>query len=466
MEQTANSIRVLSIRGQIIEVEFVGEEPTLHDILILKDKPTVRMEVYTSSGNSRYYCLLLTSGSKLARGSELVNTKAPLHIPVGQGILGRVVDIFGNTQDGGAELTHVEPQSIYNEPPAYEEISTHQEILETGIKIIDFFSPIIKGGKIGLFGGAGVGKTVLLTEIIHNVVQKSSNSQTAQNLSVFAGVGERIREGQELYESLKETGALPYSSLVFGPMGENPAIRFLTSYAGATICEYFRDALKKDVLFFIDNVYRFAQAGNEISLLMNTIPSEDGYQATLDSEMASLHERLVSNKTNAISSIETVYIPNDDILDQGVQSVFPYLDSIATLSRQVYQEGRLPAIDILSSLSSAINPDVAGQEHYDAALAAQALLKKAISLDHIVSLVGESELSADDQLTYRRAKKLKNYMTQSFFVTQTQTGREGKYVPMGQTIADVQAILSGKADEVSEEKLLFIGALQEALVTK
>lgn len=410
-----------------------------------------------SSKDQTYYCLLLSAGSNISKGAKVINTKRSIQVPVGEGVLGRVIDIFGAPRDGLGEIKRSVDRSIYQKPPPYQEISTRQDILEIGIKSIDLFSPIIKGGKIGLFGGAGVGKTILLTEIIHNIIML----QKTKNVSVFAGVGERVREGQELWESLKKSEVLPSVTLVLGTMGENSAVRYLTGFAAAAIAEYFRDELKSDVLFFIDNMFRFAQAGNELSTLMNTLPSEDGYQATLDSEMASIHERLVSTKNNAISTIEAIYIPNDDILDQGVQAIFPYLDSYVILSRAVYQEGRLPAVDLISSTSSAVDPDIVGKTHYDVALRAQDVLKKSISLDHIVSLVGESELSHEDQLVYRRAKKLRNYMTQSFFVAQNQTGRPGKYVDRLTTVSDVNEILGGVYDDVEDDKFLYIGTVKE-----
>ncbi len=302
-----------------------------------------------------------------------------------------------------------------------------------------------------------MGKTILLTEIIHNVVVL----RQSKTVSVFAGVGERSREGHELYETLSSKNVLSSVALVIGAMGENSVIRFLTGYSAVTIAEYFRDNLQKDVLFFIDNIFRFAQAGNELSLLMNSIPSEDGYQATLASEMASFHERLSSVTTSAITTIEAIYVPNDDILDQGVQAIFPYLDATIVLSRSVYQEGHLPAVDILASSASSLNPDVVGQAHFDTALEAQSVIKQAVALERIVSLVGESELSTEDRLIYQRARKIKNFMTQSFFVAENQTGRKGVYVERNSTVEDVAAILAGKYDNVDEQKLLFIGNLKE-----
>lgn len=450
--------KIIRVQGQIVEIEFAEHMPSLHDLLILESDPNTKIEVIRSSSPNKFYCLCLTSTAKLYRGARVMNTNKPILVPVGQGVLGRVMDIFGQELDGLGKINYAEKKPVYGNPPVYSELSTHQEILETGIKAIDFFAPLVKGGKIGFFGGAGVGKTLLLTEVIHNVI--ILHKGTGENVSVFAGVGERTREGQELYSTLSSQGVLPSVSLVFGSMGANPAVRFLTGFTATTVAEYFRDNLKKDVLFFIDNVFRFAQAGNELSVLMNTIPSEDGYQATLASEMASFHERLVSNQTNSISTIEAIYVPNDDILDQGVQAIFPYLDSIVILSRTIYQEGHLPAIDLTSSTSANLNAGIVGDLHYEVAPLAQNLLKKAVGLDRIVSLVGESELSSDDKLIYNRARKLRNYMTQSFFVAESQTGRKGVYVPRLTTVEDVNDLLNGKYDDVPEEKLLYIGSIK------
>lgn len=454
---------ITGVRGQVVEVSFTGNKPDTHDILVLADNSDVKMEVYTSSGRlDSYYCLLITDSSEVPRGAKVINTHQPITIPVGDEILGRVMDLFGEPIDGQKAIQTATQWPIYRSVPPYTEIATPNEILVTGIKGLDLFCPILKGGKIGLFGGAGVGKTILLLEIIHNFVQMSTSNSMEKNLSVFAGIGERTREGQELYESVQMGGVLPFTSLVYGPMGANPAVRFLTGYSAVTIAEFFRDILKRDVMFFVDNVFRFAQAGNELSLLMNMIPSEDSYQSTLSSEMAALHERLVSTKNNSITSIEAVYIPNDDILDQGVQSVLPYLDSSIILSRTIYQEGRLPAIDFIPSTSSALTPEMVGEMHYKTALQAQSILKKAVSLERIVSLVGESELGAEDQITFKRAKILRNFLTQSFFVTEKQTGRKGAYVPLDITVKDTYDIISGVYDTMSEDKFLYIGSAQEA----
>jgi F-type H+/Na+-transporting ATPase subunit beta len=449
--------KIVGIQGQIIEVEFKNIQPSVHDILVLEEDQNIKMQVASPSGPQSFFCLSLSPTNKLYRGLTVVNTKKPIMIPTGPGLLGRALNIFGEPIDGQGPIKKQAEIPIYSEGLDYGDIVKCNEVLETGIKAIDFFSPMTRGGKIGLFGGAGVGKTVLLTEIIHNVVILHRD----KNVSVFAGVGERTREGHELYETLAERKVLQSVSLVLGTMGENPAIRFLTGYTAVALAEYFRDGLKKDVLFFIDNIFRFAQAGNELSVLMNTIPSEDGYQATLTSEMAGLHERLISNKDNSITSIEAIYVPNDDILDQGVQAIFPYLDSSAVLSRNIYQEGLLPAIDLLSSSSANLNPETVGQLHYNTSLKASNLLKQATSLNRIVSLVEESELSPSDKLVYERAKKLRNYMTQNFFVTENQTGKRGSYVSRETTVADVNDLLSGKYDSITDDKFSYIGSIKE-----
>lgn len=454
---------IISIRGQVLEIDFPKVKPSVRDLLLLESDRNVKMLVHSAESENRFFCLLLTDQANLARGSKVINTGKTMTGLVGKGVLGRIINIFGDPLDNQGAIKDTEERPIMRFAPVYSDYPVTEGILETGIKVIDLFCPLLKGGKMGLFGGAGVGKTVLLTEIIHNIVQVSKTPEAKKSVSVFAGIGERTREGQELFESLKQGGVLPFTSLVFGPMGENPAIRYLTALSATTVAEYFRDEMDENVLFFIDNVFRFAQAGNELSLLMNIIPSEDSYQPTLTSEMASLHERLVSTRNAGITTIEAIYVPNDDILDQAVQSVLPYLDSSLILSRNVYQEGILPAVDILQSTSSALNTQVAGIAHYATALKAQSLLKQAVALDHIVSLVGESELSKPDQISYKRAKILRNYMTQSFFVTATQTGRPGKYVPLKHTIKDVNDILSGTYDTVSEDKFLFIGTAIESM---
>lgn len=449
--------KVVGVKGQIIEVEFLEEKPAIHDVLLAKDDETVKMEVYTSASPTSFFCLGLTHTTPLHHGSEVISTGESIKIPVGKEMLGRVVDSLGEPQDGMGPIASKESRPIIAPDIGYANVTIPKELLETGIKVVDFFTPIVKGGKVGLFGGAGVGKTVIISEIIHNLVILNPE----QNVSVFTGVGERTREGEELFETLKESKVMQGVSLIYGSMGENPAIRFRTAFTGVTLAEYYRDSLGKDVLFFIDNIYRFAQSGYELSTLMNAIPSEGGYQSTLTSEMASFHERLVSTLKNAITTVEAIYVPADDLTDSGVQAIFPYLDSGIILSRNVYQEGRFPAIDILSSNSSSLNPDIVGDEHYQTALDAQTLLKKATALERIVSLIGESELSTEDQTVYKRSKMLKNFMAQNFTVVETQTGKKGVFVPVKDTVADVRAILDGKVDMLQPEDFLYIGTLKD-----
>lgn len=448
---------VVSIRGQVAEVEFLEDAPAAHEILELESDPRVRMKVYSSSVQGTFYCLVLSGSDKLSRGAKVINTGNTMSIPVGDEVLGRVLNVFGEAVDWGKPIESKLRLPIFSSAPGSEIVSTRSEIWETGIKVLDLFAPLLKGGKMGLFGGAGVGKTLLLTELMHNVMTAKPG-----NASVFSGVGERTREGHELYTGLKEKGLLQYVCLIFGPMGENAAIRFLTGLAGVTMAEYFRDK-GRDVLFLVDNVFRLAQAGNELSTLMNRIPSEDGYQSTLTSEMAAFHERLVSTNKGVISAIEAIYVPSDDLLDYGVQSIFPYLDSVVTLSRFVYQQGRMPAVDILNTSSSALTPEVVGQQHYETAVKAQVLLSKAQSLERMVALVGESELSPENQLIYKRAEKIKNFMTQSFYVAEEQTDRPGVFVPLSETISGVIAILEGRADQIPEDKLKYIGKLTNGL---
>lgn len=449
--------RVISIKGQIVEVEFLGEKPRIYDVLLSKEDPTIKMEVYISASPTSFFCLALTHVTSLHHSSVVISTEQPIRIPVGKELLGRVIDTLGEPQDNLGEIKTSDQRPIIAKDVSFANVSIPKEVLETGIKVLDFFTPIVKGGKIGLFGGAGVGKTVIISEIIHNLVILNPE----ENVSVFTGVGERTREGAELFDTLIESKVMQGVSLIYGSMGENPALRFRTAFTGVTLGEYYRDTLGKDVLFFIDNIFRFAQSGYELSTLMNAIPSEGGYQSTLTSEMASFHERLASTHTNAITTFEAIYVPADDITDSGVQAIFPYLDSSIILSRAVYQEGRYPAIDILSSTSSALNSETVGEDHYQTALDAQALLKRALALERIVALIGESELSADDQVVYKRSKFLKNYMTQNFTVVETQTEKKGVFVKRTDTVADVRAILDGKADPLEPEDLLYIGTLKD-----
>ena len=449
---------IISIRNQIAKVQITGEPPRIHDILLVKKKSGIILEVHSSAeSENEFYCLVLGDNTLLSRGDEVSNTGESLTIPVGEKILGRAIDVFGQPQDG-KELSVQKKRAIFhNHQLNLADIKFDQEILETGIKVIDFFAPLVKGGKMGLFGGAGVGKTILLTELINNVIVRRKEEK---NVSIFSAVGERSREAEELIRTLREANVLDRTTLIIGQMGENPAVRFRTAFASARIAEYFRDEEKQNVLFFMDNMYRFSQAGYELSTVMNTIPSEDGYQPTLPTEIGELHERLVSTNDAHVTAIEAIYVPSDDMTDYGVRSLFPYLDSSVVLSREIYQEGRLPAINLLSSSSSALNPTNVGEKHYELYLQAKSILERSITIDRIVSLVGINELSGEDQTIYIRSQLLKNYMTQSFFVVEKQTGRKGEFVTLIQNLRDVEAILRGAYDKVEPDELLFCGSLE------
>lgn len=456
--------RIISVMQHVAEVEFLGKQPQIHEQLRLEDDEAAVLEVYSSCSASSFYCLILRSSTALVRGAVVVTSGQMLRIPVGEAVLGRVFNVFGEPLDEKGSLGRKTVPIFDYAPADLENVAIPKQIMETGIKAIDFFAPMFHGGKMGLFGGAGLGKTVILTELINNIVIRQSQDKKkkqAERYSVFAAVGERSREVQELIENLDQAKALEKTSVIVGQMGENPAVRFQTAFAAVRVAEYLRDSMESDVLFFMDNVYRFSQAGYELSTLMNNIPSEDGYQPSLPSEISQLQSRLYSNTQNSITSIETVYLPSDDLTDLAVRSQFPYLDAMVVFSRDIYQQGRLPAIDLLASASNALSPEFIGEEHYTVYLDAKKLLERAISIERLVTMVGLSDLSAEDQKIYKRSQLLKNYMTQSFFVIAVQTGRPGTFVPRATCVQDVAKILSGAFDTLDEEKLLHGGSLQE-----
>ncbi len=449
--------RVSEVSGQIIRIETETEYyPQLNEILTSKDDPSIRLEVYSYNG-ATIYCLSLTPIVKISRNMPIHTTGNPLLIPVGPKTLGRVMDLFGEDADGLGPIDADQKRPIYTKPPTFNTLKSMSQVLETGLKVIDFVSPFLKGGKIGFIGGAGVGKTVLITELIHNITTHYNG------VSVFAGIGERVREGQELFQTLGESKTLPNISLIFGQMGENASIRFRVASAAATIAEYFRDVDKKDVLLFMDNIYRFVQAGNEVSTLLGNIPSEQGYQATMQSELGTIQERLVSSNSGSITSVQTIYVPADDLSDAGVANITSYIDSTITLSRSIAQMGLYPAVDLLQSSSSILSTaSLVGQEHFELITEFQKVITRYNQLQRIVAILGENELSSEDQFIYNRAKKLMNYMTQPMFVTENQTGKKGQYVQRQNTIQDIKRILDGQLDKVPQEKLLYIGSLKDA----
>lgn len=444
---------IKSIRGDVIEVEFSGVKPNRYELLEFVDDPAIKLEVYSSTDKDSVYCICFSDPGKLYRGGQIARRFETINVPVGKQMLGRVVDLFGHPQDTLGEIKATQTRSIYAPPPTYVSTKIQREILETGLKVVDFFTPFLKGGKIGLFGGSGVGKTVILTELMHNTAVYH------KGISIFAGVGERIREAQEMVENLRDNKVLPNVALILGQMNERAAVRFRSGYSAITIAEYFRDQENRDILFFVDNVYRLVQAGNELSTLLNTIPSEDGYQATLTSDIGQFQERIVPTSAGSITAIEAIYVPADDLTDSAVQAIMPYFDSVVSLSRVVAEEGRHPSMDILNSSSSLIEPLTIGVPHYEAYLEAEKILNRYVFLDRVVSIAGEGELSPEDQKVYSRAKKILNYMTQDVHMTADQSGRPGVYVPRKKVIEDVSDILTGKLDAWPAEKFSYISSL-------
>ncbi len=445
---------IMSIKGQIVEVQCLDVQPQLQELLVSPELEHLKLEVIRFAPSGNVVCVAMTLLTGVKRGTKVVGTGSTIEVPVGDNVKGRVMNLFGDPVDGLGTINRGRTAPIYQPPPDYTKIKTTLELLETGIKVLDFFTPFVKGGKIGFVGGAGVGKTFLITELIHNI------SKFQSGVSVFGGIGERIREGHELFESLGESGVLQDVALVFGQMNENPAIRSRVGLSAVTVAEFFRDQQKKDVLLFVDNVFRLVQAGNEISTMTNTIPSEGGYQAELVSQMGAFQERIVSTVDGSVTSVQAIYVPSDDVTDPGVQVILPYMQSMVILSRAVAEQGIYPAVDVFSSTSSIMTPEVVGKEHYEAVLATQLLLNKYTELSHMVAIIGESELSADQRTDYNRAKKVINYMSQPFFVAEAQTGVKGHYVARMQTVKDVLSIMNGDFDDVPEADFRNIGDLQ------
>ncbi len=456
--------KITGVQDNVATVEFTLAQPAIFDVLVLETNPEIKLEVVSSAQEENtYYCFVLNKKNEIARGDIVINTEQNLMIPVGDEILGRAIDVFGNAQDA-KPFKPKKFKSLHSHTATNIETAiTPKDILYTGIRAIDFFTPVLKGSKIGLVGGAGLGKTILLTELIHNVVIASKESK--ESISVFSAVGERSREAHELLENLEASKVLDKTVMVVGQMGENPAVRFRTAYAAASIAEDFRDR-GKDVLFFMDNMYRFSQAGYELSTLMQAVPSEDGYQPTLPSEIGTLHEALTSTPDADITSIEAIYLPSDDLFDYSVRSALYYLDSYIVLSRDIYQSGRLPAIDLIASNSSAVEPEIIGTKHFGLHVKAKRILEQATEIEKIVSLVGLSELSTEDQVTYKRSILLENYMAQSLTVAEPQTNRKGVFAKMDQTLADIEIILSGQIDNIDPEKLLYIEKIDQSIISE
>ena len=450
-------MELIEVKGQIATVRWGEEEklPQLLEILTSPQDPQVKLEVHSFGRQNKIYCLSLSPTELLVRGMPLVPTGQPLTIPVGKQVLGRVINLFGQPLDGKGEISTGTTVPIYGAAPSFGLLKAGDEVVETGVKAIDFFTPLFKGGKVGLVGGAGVGKTILMSEILHNITEKY------HSVSVFAGIGERIREAHELWLELEKAGVLDKIVLLLGQMNENAAVRFRSAAAAATITEYFRDREKKDVLLFVDNTFRFAQAGGEVAALLGEIPSELGYQATLESEMANFQNRLVATENGAVTSIQTIYVPADELSDPAVNAAMSHVDSVVILSREIAQRGHYPPVDPRRSSSTILKKEVVGEKHFATATEALEVLDRYERLSRVAAIIGEAELSPHDQLTYQRAKKLLNYLTQPFFVTEKQSSRLGVFVTKEQTVRDIGLILAGEFDEVPEERFLYIGSLED-----
>jgi len=454
--------KVLQILGPVVDVEFEGEIPAINEALYVEfeangEKKKVVLEVAAQIGDHivRTIAMDLTDG--LTRGEKVIATGAPIKVPVGEAVLGRIFNVTGDVIDGGEDVPADTPRwSIHRDAPAFEEQSTKMEVFETGIKVVDLLCPYMKGGKTGLFGGAGVGKTVIIMELIHNVAYKHSG------YSVFAGVGERTREGNDLYHEMKESGVLDKVALCYGQMNEPPGCRNRVAMTGLTMAEYFRDVEGRDVLMFIDNIFRFAQAGAEMSALLGRIPSAVGYQPTLATEMGKLQERITSTKKGSITSIQAVYVPADDLTDPAPASVFAHLDSTTVLNRKIAEKGIYPAVDPLDSTSRILDPQIVGEEHYKVARGVQEVLQKYKDLQDIIAILGMDELSEEDKLTVARARKIEKFLSQPFFVAKVFTGADGRYVELEKTIAGFKEILEGKVDDLPENAFYMVGDLDEA----
>ena len=450
---------ISQIMGPVLDIRFPdGQLPQLLNAIEIPHADMVVVaEVAQHIGDNVVRCIAMSSTDGLRRGMEAVDTGAAISVPVGEDCLGRVFNLLGQTIDEGQQITDAERWPIHRSAPAYDEQEAATEILETGIKVIDLICPYAKGGKIGLFGGAGVGKTVLIQELIYNIA-------TAHNgYSVFTGVGERTREGNDLYNEMTESGVINKTAMVFGQMNEPPGARMRVGLSGLTMAEYFRDVKHQDVLLFIDNIFRFTQAGSEVSALLGRMPSAVGYQPTLATEMGALQERLTSTKNGSITSVQAVYVPADDYTDPAPATTFGHLDATTALDRGIASLGIYPAVDPLSSSSRILSPDVVGAEHYEVARSVQRILQRYKELQDIIAIMGMDELSEEDKLTVNRARKVQRFLSQPFSVAEQFTGYEGKYVPLAETVRGFKEIIEGQHDEVPESCFLFAGTIDDVV---
>lgn len=451
--------KIVQVLGAVVDVEFEGGKlPMIKDALtVMNEGKKVVMEVAQHMGNNIVRCIMLASSEGLTKDMEVTATGAGITVPVGKQTLGRMFNVLGDVIDGGETVEGEEKWNIHREPPKFEDQSPVVEILETGIKVIDLLAPYAKGGKIGLFGGAGVGKTVLIQELIHNIATEHGG------YSIFTGVGERSREGNDLWMEMKESGVISKTALVFGQMNEPPGSRMRVAQTGLTMAEYFRDKEKQDVLLFVDNIFRYVQAGSEVSALLGRMPSAVGYQPTLASEVGELQERITSTKNGSITSVQAVYVPADDLTDPAPAITFAHLDATTVLSRKIVEQGIYPAVDPLESSSRILEPDVVGEEHYEVARKTQELLQRYKELQDIIAILGMEELDEEDKLAVYRARKIQKFLSQPFSVAEVFTGMKGRYVPLKETIRGFKAIIDGEMDDYPEAAFLMVGTIDEVI---
>ncbi len=452
-----NKGKITQVIGPVVDVEFLGKLPAIYDALEinLADDKKLVLETHQHIGENRVRSVAMSSTDGLRRGMEVMATGSPIQVPVGNEVLGRMYNLLGKAVDGKAEVKTDKKYPIHRIAPGFKDQSTTAEIFETGIKVIDLICPFVKGGKVGLFGGAGVGKTVVIQELIRNIASEHGG------YSVFAGVGERTREGNDLYHEMKESGVLNKTALVFGQMNEPPGARQRVALSALTMAEYFRDYEGKDVLLFIDNIFRFTQAGSEVSALLGRIPSAVGYQPTLAEEMGQLQERITSTQKGSITSVQAVYVPADDLTDPAPATTFGHLDSTVVLSRNLSQLGIYPAVDPLDSSSTILDPKIIGDKHYSIARQTQQVLQRYKDLQDIIAILGIEELSDEDKVTVARARKVQKFLSQPFFVAEQFTGTPGKYVKLSDTIEGFDQILNGEFDDVSEQEFYMKGGIDE-----
>ncbi len=449
--------KIVQVSGPVVDVEFDGSYlPAIKDALyVIQDGKKKTMEVSQHIGNNVVRCIMLAASEGLCKDMEVTATGSGISVPVGEKTLGRLFNVLGDTLDNGEKLDEEEHWCIHRNPPTFAEQSPVVEMLQTGIKVIDLLAPYAKGGKIGLFGGAGVGKTVLIQELIRNIAAESGG------YSIFTGVGERSREGNDLWTEMKESGVIDKTALVFGQMNEPPGARMRVAETGLTMAEYFRDVKKQDVLLFIDNIFRFVQAGSEVSALLGRMPSAVGYQPTLATDLGELQERIASTTRGSITSVQAVYVPADDLTDPAPATTFSHLDATTVLSRKIVEQGIYPAVDPLESTSRILEPDVVGEEHYNVARRVQEVLQKYKELQDIIAILGMEELSEDDKLTVYRARKIQRFLSQPFHVAENFTGTPGKYVPVEDTVKGFKAILDGEMDEYPEAAFFNVGTIED-----